>query len=98
MHVTLVYVDVKPEHIDAFIEACRFNHQQSVCEAGNRRFDILLDSAEPTQFVLYEAYASAEAAAEHKTTQHYLAWRNTVAHMMRTPRRGVNYNGLFPQG
>jgi autoinducer 2-degrading protein len=97
MQVTLVHVDVKPEHIDAFIEACRLNHEQSVREAGNRRFDILQDSAEPSRFVLYEAYANAQAAAGHKTSAHYLAWRDTVADMMRTPRQGVKYNGLFPQ-
>ena len=59
MHVTLVHVAVKPGHIDDFIVATRRNHEASVQESGNRRFDVLQSSADPGRFVLYEAYASA---------------------------------------
>lgn len=97
MHVTLVHVHVRPEAIEAFIEACRLNHLGSVQEPGNRRFDILQDAGDPTRFVLYEAYVDAEAAAAHKQTAHYLAWRDTVAEMMSEPRQGIRYSGLFPQ-
>ena len=41
MHVTLVHMRVKPEYLDAFIEACGLNHQDSVQEPGNLRFDVL---------------------------------------------------------
>ena len=37
MHVTLVQVHVKPEHISEFIEATRRNHEASILEPGNRR-------------------------------------------------------------
>jgi autoinducer 2-degrading protein len=96
MHTTLVHVRVKPEYVDAFIEASRQNHQASTREAGNRRFDVLQDAGDPTRFVLYEAYATAEAATAHKQTPHYATWRDTVAHMMAEPRQGVPYLGLFP--
>lgn len=96
MHVTLVHVRVKPERLEDFIRACQDNHQQSVKEAGNRRFDVLQDSTDPTRFLLYEAYATAVDAAAHKSTEHYLRWRDTVADMMAEPRRGVAYRGLFP--
>jgi autoinducer 2-degrading protein len=96
MHITLVHVSVKPAHIDDFIEATRRNHVASVREPGNRRFDVLQAPHDPTQFVLYEAYASAEAAAAHKLTGHYLAWRDAVADWMAAPRRGVPYHGLYP--
>ena len=96
MHVTLVHVHVRPEHIDAFVDACRSNHEGSVREPGNRRFDVLQDAADPTRFVLYEAYVTADDAAAHKQTAHYAAWRQTVEPMMAEPRRGVPYNGLFP--
>ena len=59
MHVTIVHVHVKAEHIDDFIEACRLNHEVSVRENGNRRFDVLQSADDATRFVLYEAYASA---------------------------------------
>lgn len=96
MHVTLVHVRVKPESVEPFITATRLNHEASVGEPGNRRFDVLQAPDDPTRFVLYEAYASAADAAAHKETAHYLAWRDTVAAMMAVPRRGEPMNGLFP--
>lgn len=98
MHVTLVHVHVDPAHIDDFIAATKLNHEASIQEPGNRRFDILQSPDNPAQFILYETYVSAEAAAAHKETAHYLTWRDTVAPWMAEPRQGVRYNGLFPQG
>ena len=98
MHVTLVHVHVKPEHIDDFIAASGLNHQASIQEVGNRRFDVLQSPENPAHFVLYEAYLSAEDAVAHKQTAHYLAWRDTVADWMAEPRQGIQYQGLFPQG
>lgn len=97
MQVTLVHVRVKPESVPAFIEATRLNHEASVQEPGNRRFDVLQDPADAGHFILYEAYASAEAAAAHKQTAHYAVWRDTVAPMMAEPRQGVPMHGLFPK-
>ena len=96
MHVTLVHVSVKPEDVDAFIAATRANHEASIMELGNRRFDVLQMPKDSTRFVLYEAYATAADAAAHKETAHYLAWREAVADMMAEPRRGEPTVGLFP--
>lgn len=98
MHVTLVHVHVKPEFIDPFIAATRANHEGSIQEPGNRRFDILQNPSDPARFILYEAYASAEDAAAHKQTPHYAAWRDAVAEMMAEPRQGVPMKGLYPEG
>lgn len=97
MHVTLVHVHVKPEHVDDFIAASRLNRAASVLEPGNRRFDVLQASDDATRFILYEAYQDERSAAEHKTTAHYLAWRDQVADWMTEPRQGVGYVGLFPE-
>lgn len=97
MHVTLVKIIVKPECVDAFIDATRANHEASVGEPGNRRFDVLQDPNEPREFILYEAYASAADASAHKETAHYAAWRDAVAGMMAKPRQGIPYLGLFPK-
>jgi (4S)-4-hydroxy-5-phosphonooxypentane-2,3-dione isomerase len=97
MHVTLVHVHVKPEHVDDFIAATKANHEASVQEPGNLRFDVLQSAREPERFVLYEAYATAEAAAAHKEAAHYLAWRDRVAEWMASPRQGVLHIGLFPE-
>ena len=98
MHVTIVHVQVQPQHIQDFISACRLNHEASIREPGNRRFDLAQASDDPSKFILYEAYTSAEAAAAHKLTAHYLKWRDTVAPWMAAPRVGIPYKGIFPEG
>jgi len=97
MKVTLVHVFVKSENIDDFIQASIKNHNFSVNEPGNLRFDVLQDAEDPAKFVLYEAYESEAAAAAHKDTIHYLEWRETVAPWMDKPREGVKYEGICPK-
>ncbi|HEX6892922.1 MAG TPA: antibiotic biosynthesis monooxygenase [Chryseolinea sp.] len=97
MTATLVYVQVKPEHVMDFIDATRENHKNSVKENGNLRFDILQDMNDPGKFVLYEAYESDEAVVAHKETVHYLKWRDTVAPWMAKPREGVKHKIVFPE-
>ena len=97
MQVTIVHVHVKKENIEDFIEASRLNHEASVNEPGNRRFDVLQSEENPQKFILYEAYASADDAAKHKETEHYLKWRETVADWMAEPRKGKPYKGLYPE-
>ena len=96
MIATLVHVYVKPEFINSFIEATRTNHENSIQERGNFRFDILQDAQDPAKFVLYEAYESEQAAAAHKETGHYAAWRDAVGSWMAKPREGVKHSMLFP--
>lgn len=96
MQVTIVHVWVKPDRVDDFIDATRRNHEGSVGEPGNRRFDVLQDAGDPTKFVLYEAFENDDDAAGHKQTDHYLAWREAVADMMARPREGVPYRCLYP--
>lgn len=65
MIATLVFVDVKPECVEAFKKISCYNHDHSRLEPGNVRFDVLQSRDDPTQFVLYEVYAD-EAAADEK--------------------------------
>jgi len=95
MQVTIVHVRVKDDCIEAFTRASQLNHEASIQEAGNCRFDVLQSTDDLSYFVLYEAYLSGEDAAAHKQTAHYRQWRDTVAGMMAEPRRGVPYRGLF---
>ena len=96
MIVTIVYVHVKPDRVEDFVNATRANYEGSIEEPGNLRFDVLQSADEPTRFVLYEAYLDEEAAAAHKATPHYAVWRDAVADLMAEPRTGVRYEGLFP--
>ncbi len=96
MIVTLVHVWVKPEMIKDFVTATTKNHQESVKESGNLRFDLLQDANESAKFVIYEAYESEEAILAHKKTDHYKVWRDTVAGWMAQPRKGEKHFILAP--
>ena len=89
MIATLVFVDVKPENVEDFRKITLYNHENSRKEAGNVRFDVLQDNNDSTKFVLYEVFENDEAAAFHKTTKHYLKWRETVAPYMASPRKAI---------
>ena len=96
MIVTCVYVSVIPDFIPDFIKVTTENRNESVKEPGNLRFDLLQLGDDPAKFLLYEAFESEVAAANHKTTSHYLRWRNEVAPMMAEPRKGIRYNIVEP--
>ncbi len=96
MIVTIVAVHVNKEHVQDFIEATVRNHEGSIKEEGNLRFDVLQSTDDPTRFSLYEAYESEEAAAAHKNTPHYLEWREKVAPWMARPREGLKHIVIRP--
>ncbi|MGH7729643.1 MAG: antibiotic biosynthesis monooxygenase [Candidatus Eiseniibacteriota bacterium] len=96
MHVTLVQVQVRPEHVEPFVAATLRNHEGSVREPGNVRFDVLQSEDDPTRFVLVEMFRDGDAAGAHKATPHYLAWRDEVAPMMASARAGHRYRLLAP--
>ena len=96
MIVTTVHIKVKPEFVDRFIEASIANHQNSTKEPLNCRFDILQHEDDPTQFTFYEAYRSKEGAAAHRTTAHYLKWRDEVAPWMAEARCGIPHRVIAP--
>src|SRR5271169_1932162 len=96
MFVACVQVQVKPEHIEAFIAASSENAANTIQEPGNLRFDVLQQADDPERFVLYEVYCDEEAAKAHKQTAHYARWRDAVATWMAEPRKGVQYKSHFP--
>lgn len=96
MVVTCVYIQVKPDVVEKFIDATVANHLESVREKGNLRFDLIQQADDPLKFMIYEAYESDAAAAEHKNTPHYLKWRDLVSDFMAVPRQGVKYNIIAP--
>jgi len=97
MIVTCVHIIVKKDLVDRFIAATIDNHRESIGEPGNLRFDFVQQADDPCRFMLYEAYESEQAAADHKLTPHYAAWRDTVAGYMAEPRKGVKYNIIEPE-
>ncbi len=96
MLIVQVNVRVKPEAVQAFLEASVENGRESVKEVGVARFDVLQAADDPTHFVLSEAYRTPDAPAAHRETAHYLKWRDTVADMMAEPRVRVEFKNVFP--
>ena len=90
-------MNVKPASISSFINATTENHLESVKEPGNLRFDLIQQTDDPCRFMLYEAYETEEASADHKNTAHYLKWRENVKDLMAEPRKGVKYNIIKPE-
>jgi autoinducer 2-degrading protein len=96
MVVTLVHIWVKEQFVEDFIRVTIDNHENTLKEPGNIRFDFLSDANDNTKFVLYEVFESEAAVAAHKSTTHYLRWRDTVADWMAQPRQGLKHMAIRP--
>jgi autoinducer 2-degrading protein len=96
MLIVLVNIRVKPEHVEAFKAATIENARNTIQEPGCARFDVLQVSDDPTRFVLYEAYRSADAPARHRETAHYNAWVATVTDMLAEQRTRTACSNVFP--
>ncbi len=95
--IRVINVRVKPECREEFIEATRKNARQSLEEPGVVRFDLIQQDDDPDRFVLIEAYRNDSAPDEHKKTEHYAKWRDTVSDMMAEPRQSIACRPLFPE-
>jgi (4S)-4-hydroxy-5-phosphonooxypentane-2,3-dione isomerase len=96
MLIVHVQVHVKPDSVEAFLQASIENARNSVQEPGIARFDVIQNATDPTRFVFVEVYRDANAPAQHKATAHYAAWRDSVADMMAEPRTSVQFHNIFP--
>jgi quinol monooxygenase YgiN len=94
--VVHVHVRVKPGGEEAFRAASFANAEASRLEPGVVRFDLLADRDDPLRFLLVEIYRDTAAAAAHKETAHYVAWRDAVADLMAEPRRSAKFVNLSP--
>jgi (4S)-4-hydroxy-5-phosphonooxypentane-2,3-dione isomerase len=96
MVIIQVYVRVKEKEIDQFTMATVENVKNSIHEPGVIRFDFMQEENDPQSFLLTEIYEDHDASSAHKTTSHYLVWRECVADMMDKPREGIKYNAIYP--
>jgi len=96
MHILVVNIQIKPEYVDAFIEATRENARASRNEPGVARFDFIQMIDDPTRFMLVEAYRTEAAVPAHKETAHYNKWAETVADMFAEPRTRGLYRNCYP--
>ena len=96
MFILQVFIHVKPEHLDAFMEATKENSRNTVQEPGCVRFDILQQNEDPTRLVLHEIYKDSTDLDHHRTTPHFAKWRETVADMFAEPRYSIQYHSVYP--
>ena len=96
MIATCVSVHVKAAYLQEFIKATKNNHENSIKEPGNLRFDILQQTEDNCKFTFYEVYMNEEAVQAHKNTAHYLKWKDIVEPFMEGPRKGVKHLVLYP--
>eukprot|EP01061_Rhynchopus_euleeides_P017031 TRINITY_DN28396_c1_g4_i1.p1 TRINITY_DN28396_c1_g4~~TRINITY_DN28396_c1_g4_i1.p1 ORF type:complete len:122 (+),score=64.16 TRINITY_DN28396_c1_g4_i1:55-366(+) len=95
MACILVYVWVKEENVKEFIEITLDNATNSAKEEGNIRFDFVQNDKEPTAFTLLEVYETAEQAAAHPKTPHFLRWVEKAKDMMSKPFEVHQQRPLF---
>jgi (4S)-4-hydroxy-5-phosphonooxypentane-2,3-dione isomerase len=84
MHTVIVNLQVKPDMVEAFLEAMAENSRASRRdEPGCLRFDVHRDNDDPNHFVLYELYADERAFTEaHRGAPHYEKWRAAAAELL----------------
>ena len=91
-----VHIHVKAECVNAFLDATRANAENSRREPGVLRFDVIAQRDDSTRYVLVEIYRDEAAAAAHKQTAHYAAWRDVATDMMAEPRTSARYVNVSP--
>ena len=68
-----------PSAVEAFrARLLRHAHNSVTQEAGCSRFDVHQERSDPTLFLLIECYADEAAFEIHRTSPHYLAFREDV--------------------
>ncbi len=95
MFIAAVHVYVKPDLVDEFKEQIRANHEASIAEPGCLRFDVAQSKDDPTEFLLWEVYVDEEANRFHKTTPHYLAFKELMPRFMSRDRHSDLYEGIY---
>ena len=96
MIVQLVHIKVKPESVEAFKAATLDNTRNSRLEPGVAQFALVVDQADPTKFVIIEAFRDAAAIEAHRQAPHYLRWRDSVTDMMAEPRHAIRADAIDP--
>ena len=95
MFIAAVHVYVKPDKVDDFKAMIHANHLGSMAEPGCLRFDVAQSREDPTEFLLWECYVDEAAAAFHKTTPHYLAFKEQAPELMARERHSDLFDGVY---
>lgn len=96
MFVLAVYLEVQPENLETFKVEASVNARATLTEPDALRFDFLQQTNEPTKFMLYEVYRSAEAFEAHQQTEHFKRWVEKGVPLLVGDRIRVLYKNIEP--
>ena len=85
MIMVQVTVKIKPDRIDDFIKYTKDNVENSLKEAGIRRFEFYKEKESNNIFVLFEIYESTDDQIKHRETLHYKDWKANVVPVLEEP-------------
>ena len=94
MFVAAVHVFVKPEAMDEFMELILADQAGTLAEPGCVRFDVVRSTEDANEFLIWEVYLDEDAAAFHKTTPHYLAFKEQMPALASQDRFADRYEGV----
>jgi len=92
MKIIIVQIIVKSNCIQTFIDATIKSREATMNETGCIQYNIAQNVSDECQFILIEQYTSDEAIEFHRSTPHFLEWRNEVQETMAHPRTGTKHN------
>ncbi len=81
MITIIVNIDIVPNKLQDFIKETKIARDHSLSEDGCVLYTINYDPRNENNIILVEAYKHQKALDFHKTTDHFLRWRENVADM-----------------
>jgi quinol monooxygenase YgiN len=85
MIIVHVILKVKPDRINDFIKYTKDNVENSLKEAGIRRFEFYKEKESKNVFVLFEIYESTDDQIKHRETLHYKNWKANIMSLLEEP-------------
>ena len=85
MIIAEVTLKVKPDRINDFIKYTKDNVENSLKEAGIRRFEFYKEKESKNVFVLFEIYESTDDQIKHRETLHYKNWKANIMSVLEEP-------------
>jgi quinol monooxygenase YgiN len=85
MIIVEVTLKVKPDRINDFIKYTKDNVENSLKEAGIRRFEFYKEKESKNVFVLFEIYESIDDQIKHRETLHYKNWKAIIMSVLEEP-------------
>jgi len=93
-YLVIVKAKVKADCAEEFIRTATENALNSRKEEGVISFDVIRDKENANDFMLIEIYKKPEDHLAHRTTEHYLAFKERVKDLLIAPYQVDYYNSI----